>query len=277
MVGIEQELRFSASDCKGAAAALRRHGVVIIDDVWPAERMTGYLAALETTYPEIFDERQQGLDQTHVVGDLRHISPVVLGGDLACSDILLHPALESLLQQPLDADYVFESIGIIQSHPGAARQHRHRDGAALFNRPELDRLLPPFAMTVAIPLVPMDELHGTTAFWPASHLMPGSDDLTEADMFAPVVPVGSLVVWDYRIYHCGLANLSDRVRPLLYVTACRPFWMDSANFKRGRDMKLLVDPDVLEGLDKKGRKRFARAQLHPAGERPWHVQGLADQ
>jgi hypothetical protein len=268
---LEEDLRFSAADCDGAGAALRRHGVVIIDDLWPAARIAKFLEDLRETYAEIFDERQGQLDQTQFVGDLRHVSPIVVGGALNCTDVLLHPVLDDLLQKPLDAGYVFESVGVIQSHPGADRQHRHRDGSPLFALPQLDRLLPAFAMTVTIPLVAMDAKSGTTAFWPGSHLMEDESQLREDAMFAPIVPPGSAVIWDYRIRHCGLANRGDRTRPLLYVTACRPFWIDSKNFKRGRDLKLLVAPEVLESLDKAGRKRFARAQLFAAGERPWNA------
>ena len=271
--GPERALRFSASDPEGAAAALRRHGLVIVDGLWPAQRIDRFAGALAQTYPEIFDARQKGLDQTHVVGELRHISPIVFGGDLACRDMVLHPQIESLLRAPLGDDYVFEALGVIQSLPGAPRQHRHADGSPLFGLPQLDRIAPAFAITVVIPLVAMDSRHGTTGFWPGSHLAPDAEEWSDADMVAPLVPVGSAILWDYRVKHCGLANRGDRVRPLLYVTACRPFWIDAGNFERGRDLKLLVDPAVLDGLGEQHRGRFARAQLFAAGERPWRVPG----
>jgi ectoine hydroxylase-related dioxygenase (phytanoyl-CoA dioxygenase family) len=132
-------------------------------------------------------------------------------------------------------------------------------------------LLPPFAINVAIPLVTMDISLGTTGFWPGSHIALPDLKLNDQDMISPIMPTGSLALWDFRTKHCGLANQGDRVRPLLYATACRPFWADHGNFKRGRDLKLLVDPETLESFDKPNRKKFARAQLFSAGARPWQL------
>lgn len=269
LAGVEGGLRFPACDPAGAAQALRRHGLVIIDGFSPPSRIEGYATALASACPELLDERQADLDQTHVVGDLRQISPIVFGGPLACPDLLLHAQLELLLETSLGSDFVFESGGVIVSHPGASQQHRHADGSALFGLPQLDRMLPAFAITVVIPLAPMDEQLGTTGFWPGSHLVAGDEGLSEADMIAPVVPVGSAILWDYRVRHCGLANRGDRPRPLLYVTACRPFWIDSGNFVRGRDRKLLVDPEAFDALDARGRARFARAEIVAPGMRAW--------
>jgi len=37
-----------------------------------------------------------------------------------------------------------------------------------------------------------------------------------------VVPVGSCLLMDYRLLHCGLSNRSGKERPILYNVYCRP-------------------------------------------------------
>jgi hypothetical protein len=37
---------------------------------------------------------------------------------------------------------------------------------------------------------------------------------------------------DYRLYHSGLANRSDKVRPILYITYFRPWFKDYVNYRK---------------------------------------------
>ena len=52
---------------------------------------------------------------------------------------------------------------------GSAWLRWHRDGTELFAPSGLDLLLPAVAITVGIPLLEMNQIHGTTALWPGSH------------------------------------------------------------------------------------------------------------
>ena len=60
------------------------------------------------------------------------------------------------------------AFGVVCSTPSAPAQTVHRDGGTLFGS-DIDRLLPTFAITVAIPLLEMNEVNGTTALWLGSH------------------------------------------------------------------------------------------------------------
>src|SRR5262249_2871394 len=55
------------------------------------------------------------------------------------------------------------------SLPSALAQHRHSEGGDLFPLAGIDKLLPAAAITVGIPLLEMNEVHGTTAVWLGTH------------------------------------------------------------------------------------------------------------
>src|SRR5262245_35573971 len=68
------------------------------------------------------------------------------------------------------------------------------------------------------------------ALWPGSHR--GETHASTDDGIEPLVREGSCVVWDYRLQHGGTANRSAVPRPLLYMTYCRPWFLDHKNYRR---------------------------------------------
>jgi ectoine hydroxylase-related dioxygenase (phytanoyl-CoA dioxygenase family) len=43
---------------------------------------------------------------------------------------------------------------------------------------------------------------------------------------------GDAIVFDYRILHRGLANISDQARPLAYFTFAKPWFRDATNYTK---------------------------------------------
>jgi len=123
------------------------------------------------------------------------------------------------------------SFGAVVSHPGAEDQHVHSDGGSLFGDSPLEPLLPPYAITVIVPLVDMNSETGTTRVWPGSHRMT-KEDLDHADPDDPVVSKGSILLMDYRLQHGGLANRSTGPRPILSLVFARPWFRDVVNFEK---------------------------------------------
>ena len=112
--------------------------------------------------------------------------------------------------------------------PAAPGQHIHQDGADLFRQAALNRLLPIVAVTVGVPLIEMNDVHGTTALWPGSHR---DDKLASAEKgHEALVREGSCVFWDYRLRHGGTPNRSKVSRPLLTMTYCRAWFLDPKNY-----------------------------------------------
>lgn len=189
----------------------------------------------------------------------RFFAAVPIAGPLADERIFANPAVLAVAEAILGAGYELDSFGVIVSRPGAAQQHMHSDGK-LFPATQLDRVLPAFALTFALPLVPMDAVSGTTGFVRGSHRI--VDNGEEVD-FAPTVPVGSGLLWDYRVRHRGLANRGDHPRPVLFAVYCRPWWRDALNFDGGRVCKIALPRATVDELDPGARRLLARAISHP--------------
>jgi hypothetical protein len=257
--GVKAVERFPAARAAEALQVLRRDGVVVLDGLWPPARLEQLRQALARRHPEYFELRKGWPYDGYEVGKLRFTCPLVFAPPFDCADVLLHPALSELFIGALGESYVFEAMGVICALPGATLQHIHNDGGQLFPETGVDSVLPPVALTFSVPLLPQDALSGMTAFWPGSHR--SGDRVDEDASVAPEVPLGSCVLWDFRIYHRGLPNLGPQARPLLYVTVCRSFWIDDRNFRPDRGVKLLASGAAVERLEDATRKRFVRARL----------------
>jgi ectoine hydroxylase-related dioxygenase (phytanoyl-CoA dioxygenase family) len=127
------------------------------------------------------------------------------------------------------------SFGAVVAISGAADQRAHYDHPALFPN---DHELPPYAITVGIPLVNFTDQSGTTRVWPGSHHI--ERDLNQDPEKAVDVPgpLGSIYLFDYRVLHAGTKNISPWIRPLLYLVYAKPWFRDSVNFQEWKAIDL---------------------------------------
>jgi ectoine hydroxylase-related dioxygenase (phytanoyl-CoA dioxygenase family) len=142
--------------------------------------------------------------------------------------------LFAVLSAVFEGDFVLDAYGVVCSLPAAPMQHIHQDGADIFPQAGLNRLLPIVAVTVAIPLLEMNEIHGTTAVWPGSHRDEACGPIEDASVKGdePQLREGSCLLWDYRLRHGGTPNRGAAPRPLLYMTYCRPWFVDHKNYAK---------------------------------------------
>ena len=179
----------------------------------------------------IEDRNKKGLNLK--VGHKRYMDSVTLCGPLLHEDLLYSPKVSQILIELLGEDLVLNNYTVVISLPGAKSQHIHSDGGSLFE-PSCDIHLPPYAVTVAIPLVDIDLVCGPTAIWAGSHLKDGSAVRdSKGNVFPPRVPtpcLGDVSMFDYRTKPAGMANNANFARPILYIVFSRPWWIDSSNF-----------------------------------------------
>ena len=79
----------------------------------------------------------------------------------------------------------------------------------------------------------------------------------------PVVREGSCMLWDFRLMHGGTPNRSALPRPLLYLTYCRPWFVEYMNFNAKKNPKqkpLLATKTFLSGLSEQHQRLLVRAQ-----------------
>ena len=210
---------------KEASRSFRIDGALIIEDIVD----TAVIAEARRAFGEGYSHYLDGSEHEDAlrVGDRRLQITINLEPPFDDPRLFANPYLLPVLSTALDDDFVLGAFGIVCSLSSAPAQHRHADGGTLFPRSGIDKLLPAAAITVGIPLLEMNEVHGTTALWLGSHR---DANRLEEEGIEPVVREGSCMLWDFRLKHGGTPNRSALPRPLLYLTYCRPWFVEHLNF-----------------------------------------------
>ncbi|MGI9325748.1 MAG: phytanoyl-CoA dioxygenase family protein, partial [Pseudomonadales bacterium] len=111
------------------------------------------------------------------VGERRTMISLSLEGPFNDPQFYAAPGLFPLLQLILGSDLVINSLGSVVSLPGAADQHVHRDHPNIYAASQDHQLdlswiekAPPYAVTLAVPLIALTKATGGTRFWPGTHL-----------------------------------------------------------------------------------------------------------
>lgn len=242
--GLAEDAAGTAELIEAAADFFVRDGYAILDNVLPRDKVEALRRAFSEHYAWQL-ENEEGKDALEV-GERRHMFSIRFDDRFADHRVFANPFVVALVRKVLEPKAILEAYGCILSLPGAPQQHRHHDGPHLFGT-RLSAMLPAYALTVAIPLVDMNENHGSTM------LLPGSHRWTEiregAATVLPVVPQGSCVLWDYRLRHFGTENRSQVARPMLYCTFARPWYKDPVNFRDTPRMRRLdFSPSFVESL-----------------------------
>ena len=253
-----------------ASRCFRGDGALIIEDIVD----TAVIAEARRKFLESYCRYLDGSEHEDAltVGGLRLTITIDLEPPFDNLQLYANPYLLPVLRTMLDDDFVIGAYGVVCSLPSAPAQRRHYDGGALFPLSGIDRVLPAAAITVGIPLIEMNGVHGTTALWLGTHQDvnrsnalrdPSRSDDFNDESIEPVVREGSCILWDFRLVHGGTPNRSTEPRPLLYLTYCRPWFLDHKNFNTSKNPKqrpLLARADFLSGLSGQQRRLLARAQ-----------------
>jgi hypothetical protein len=219
-----------------ALECFRVDGGLWLKGVFPPAYLNELCATLLEESEPYFDPGNECHPRASKVGDKRLMIPVEIKGAFNNSGLYAHPLVCSFMKRVLGGDFKLGGFGAVISLPGALDQHIHADHPALFGT-KLDDFLPNFAVTMMVPLVDLNEFSGTTRMWMGSHLarhraVNSGTDFDKGDYQDPYASVGDCLMMDYRLYHSGLANRSDKARPILYITYFRPWFKDYVNYRK---------------------------------------------
>jgi ectoine hydroxylase-related dioxygenase (phytanoyl-CoA dioxygenase family) len=85
--------------------------------------------------------------------------------------------------------------------------------------------LPPYYFTVLIPLVEITPQNGPTKFIKGSYCK-RIVDINKAEIYAPLLSPGDVVIFDGRTLHQGSANHTDDTRWIAYMTFVANWYHD---------------------------------------------------
>jgi len=262
---------------KVAHAAFEEHGCVLLRGAFP-------LATVEAMHRE-YDSQFGALDLAAMrseaakpppnrfleVGGARYDITVQMIDAFGTPDAFANRLLIKFLGSLLGEDLRLSNFTLVVAHPGAPQQHAHRDHGHLFSRPGVGPNLPVYAVNVAVPLIDVDIETGPTGVWLGSH----RSEQNVAQLSALTAcrwQRGDCVLLDYRTLHAGLANFSQRARPIVYMVYARPWFFDDVNHinRISLDMPLERYEELPESVRPLLRRAFSfatRARWHEADPR----------
>ncbi len=215
-----------------AIRLLREVGAVILENAVPLE----IVKEARTAY---FDAIQRGL-----VRKVRH----ALEMPFLHHQFITNPFSLQVIETTMGKKVALFRCGIHDVPPdidgNQVEKSPHRDGNHLF--PEIACVLPVSGIYVNIPFVDFLEENGATKIWPGSHLImdtPPSDVryLGDRSKHLPalqaVMPLGSLILRDMRLWHVGMPNRTDTHRPMLDIGYTRIFPHASERLRVPQEIK----------------------------------------
>ncbi len=222
-----QSQALGAETLQRATTLFNASGCLQLKGLFP----TGFIHTLREAYLERYQSyfRAGKFDDAKPVGTGRYQVAVEFSAPFNAPQLYASPLILPILQALLGSNLFLGIFGSVTSLPGAEAQHRHRDNPLLFSA-QINRFLPPFAINLFVPLVDFNERTGTTRLFPGTHVKSG-EEAEGAPGFDPMVPCGSCLLADYRLFHQGTANISEEIRPLLFLAYHRPWFKDYHNHK----------------------------------------------
>ena len=217
---------------------MRRDGAIAFENLFP-------MGLLSRIRREVLRRHESGeLHKQGLIRDIggRYAALLPFEGPFLERAFYANPRLQAMLGALLGSSYCIGSLETVISLPGSSPQHQHIDGPLRFERAigkkkvpfrgDLSEL-PPYAVTLCVPLCDVDEENGPTAICPGSHrsaLLPKppseSQVLREFPVEHMVGKFGRSFFFDYRTFHCGMPNYTREPRPILMFVFTRSWFRD---------------------------------------------------
>ncbi|MFJ7306076.1 phytanoyl-CoA dioxygenase family protein [Streptomyces sp. NPDC099088] len=258
-------LSFSKETLQAATRLMAEDGVLVLADVIDVQAVHNARKEFFAKYWTMPSGDDAPARFGQAVGHRRSMVALDFSGAMGNHRIFASPFCKSILSDLLGPQFVIAGYLAVCSLPGARAQRVHRDHPLLFPKdPTASYSLPPYCLTLVIPLVDVDLTNGVTATWPGSHK--GDSALSAGASpdraFCPTVKIGSAYLMDYRLQHCGLANMSDQPRPIITLNFSRGWFIDHANMQP----RPKISAHDLSSIPDEHRHLFAQiSYLHPPG------------
>lgn len=252
--GSDRPQQHGSAWAEDAIACFARQGALVIENAIAPSVISAALRDFEARYRVHMAPGQKRLYRRFQPDPLRAQIPVALDGPIADPALFApQPAME-LIRRLMGDKLIIGEMGAVISHPGAQPQDAHRDSAFLFGGLDMEIGLPPFAMTMLVPLRHIPLEMGPTEFWPGSHRVRDEAAILAEPPQRLALKAGSLILIDARTMHRGGANASDLVRPIVYFSFHRRWYHENSGYEAKPQVR--VTPSMLHRLPKTHRPLF---------------------
>jgi hypothetical protein len=229
-----------------AVQLVKVNGYVIFEGVLPHEGVqrlhAAFMRVFESYIARTDPNRGANRYQMHVPFMAPFIDPSVITNPLALA------VIDELVSQECVCHYFASDTPL----PGSDYQRVHSDIHLLF--PETPLSLPAYAVVLNIPLVEFTEENGPLEIWPGgTHMMPGGINIQEIaarlQSKRVLMPAGSLLIRDMRMWHRGTPNRAGAARPNMALIYARP-WLKTHYPPIG------IPRETYEELSERGKRLF---------------------
>lgn len=246
---------------KEGAQLFLEHGCLVLENVFEPHAISELHAEFVAGYGHYF--RDLEAPAALVVGNKRRQITVAVEGGFNSPEFYANHRIFSLLNYLLGDDMVMGSMAAVFATPGAQAQRDHRDFPNIYDGFG-DAVRPPYAVTVAVPLVPLDELTGSTRLWVGTHLGGGIDANHKSGPVVPMIALGDCYFIDYRLLHGGMPNRSNIVRPIMLNIYFRKWFRDNGH-NYSSDVPLRITRAELSKMPQEYRRLFKWALPYTSG------------
>lgn len=195
-----------------AADTFRRNGVLIIRNAIPLPQIAAARKALEAREGAV-----DGADnRPFQPAPLRPPIAVPLAGPFADPAVFAPPSVLPLARRLLGPEMIVGELGAVVSRPGDGPREMRRAAVPLFGGLDVERDVPPAALTMLAPLGDVGSGMGFPEYWLGSHRLGAAG--TTASPYQPDFEAGSVVMCDWRVLYRAGANTSGATAHALYVS-----------------------------------------------------------
>lgn len=235
-----------------AVEQIKANGYIIFESVFSKEKVN----QLHLNFMKVFAKftaknalnRGKSRTQMHMPFMEPFIDPEVITNPFALA------VVDALLGNDCACRYFASDTPL----PGSEFQHIHADGPHLYEG--FSQPLPPYSLVLNIPLVEFRQDNGPMEIWPGgthhTYIKPDQGHAStllerlKTDMLSErvLMPAGSLLIRDTRMWHRGTPNRSTEPRPNLALIFNRHWY--------GANQDISIPQETYDHLSKRGKQLF---------------------
>lgn len=254
-----------------AVEQVKVNGYVVFEKVLSDERISEMRESFNVLFDEYIERKGYNTGTNRAQMFLPFTQPYI------SEDVIAHPIAMSVIDQILGEDCRCTYFASDTPMPGSDYQAVHCDMNSLF--PDMSVPLPAFSLVLNIPLVDTTEENGPLEIWPGGTHLHGDRAVHDTlngtvnphlhieraaeHMHSEKVlmPAGSIVIRDIRMWHRGTPNKSDSRRTNIALIYNKSWY--------GWGSTIGIPQETYDTLSEKGKELFRFEKIGFPTKLPW--------